>query len=179
MTESEALSLDEIVARNVRFLRKDRDLSVRELAAKLGVSRSQVYDMERPRPGREQREVKWSELVALIDALGVTLFELVLPPEGVALARGEVILGILRSDATIEDELDADYVGEPLEGHDVSLALFGISEFATDPDVVAKFAANMREEKETRMAIMQEAMEVVLQRMDEEWEKRNESASKG
>ena len=76
------MSFDEVVAANVRRIREDQGLSVAKLAKKLGLGRHVVYDFERPRPGAAQRAFLWSEIVTLCTVLGVTIFELVLPPEG-------------------------------------------------------------------------------------------------
>jgi transcriptional regulator with XRE-family HTH domain len=77
------MTLDEVVAANVRRIRESHELSVAELAERMGVGRHLVYDMERPRPGAEQRQFTFWDLVSLCSALGTTLFELVLPPKGV------------------------------------------------------------------------------------------------
>lgn len=77
------MNLDEVVAANVQRLREEKGWSVSELARELEVGRHLVYDMERPRPGADQRQFTLWDLVALCDALGTTLFELVLPPKGV------------------------------------------------------------------------------------------------
>lgn len=76
------LRFDEVVAANVRRIREEQGLSVAELAKKLGLGRHVVYDFERPRQGAAQRAFLWSEIVTLCAVLDVTIFELVLPPEG-------------------------------------------------------------------------------------------------
>lgn len=79
----ESMTLDEVIAANVRALRRRDNLRVEALAAKLGIGAAVVRDMERPRTDRGQREFRWSELVALCAAFNVTLFDLVLPPAGI------------------------------------------------------------------------------------------------
>jgi transcriptional regulator with XRE-family HTH domain len=76
------MTVDEVIARNVRRVREARGLSVGQLADRLSVGRHLVYDYERPRPGAEQRQFLWSDLVKLCGALQITVFELVLPPTG-------------------------------------------------------------------------------------------------
>jgi len=76
------MTVDEVIAWNVRRVREIRGLSVVQLADRLSVGRHLVYDYERPRPGADQRQFLWSDLVKLCSALQVTLLELVLPPEG-------------------------------------------------------------------------------------------------
>lgn len=88
-----AMTPDEVVASRLRELVKnDRDLSTKVLAQKLGIGEDQARDMQRPRRGRAQRAFTWLELVQLCEALDMSLFELVLPPEDVTVIgyKGEV-----------------------------------------------------------------------------------------
>ncbi len=82
---NEVLTLDEVVARNVRRLRFNRGYSIAQLADRLQVGRHASYDYERPRKDSSQHAFKWSELVRLCAALECSLFDLVLPPEDVSL----------------------------------------------------------------------------------------------
>lgn len=85
LDERHMMTLDEVVAANVRRIRKERGWSVVELANRLGVTPHRVCDYERARSGHEQRAFSWVELVALCLALRTTLFDLVLPPAEVEL----------------------------------------------------------------------------------------------
>ena len=75
------MSLDQVVAHNVRRIRKEKGIGVSELANRMGVGRHLIYDFERPRPGAEQRQFSWADIVSLCGHLNVTLPELVFPPE--------------------------------------------------------------------------------------------------
>lgn len=75
------MQLDEIIASNLRRIREERDLPKTQLAERLDMGRHRVQDFERPRRGNVH-SFKWSELVALCDALECSIFELVLPGEG-------------------------------------------------------------------------------------------------
>ncbi len=74
------MTVDEVVAKNVRRLREKAKLPKSELAERLGVSRHLAYDMERKREGRDQRHFSWEDIIRLCGALEVTVPELVLPP---------------------------------------------------------------------------------------------------
>jgi len=80
-----AMDIDRVVAHNLRRLREEKGVSVAELARDLGVGKHLIYDFERPRRGKEQRQFLWSEIVMLCRGLGVTIFELVLPASGEAM----------------------------------------------------------------------------------------------
>ena len=84
------MTLDQVVAANVKRIRKIRRLSIDALAHRLGVNRHVVYDFEGRRRDRPQRPFRWVELVGLCSALQVTLFELVfcLPRERRSSGRG-------------------------------------------------------------------------------------------
>lgn len=81
------MTLDEVVGANVAALRRREamglGITTAGLAQVLGVGEAVVRDMERPRKDRARREFRWSDLVALCAAFNTTLFDLVLPPEGV------------------------------------------------------------------------------------------------
>jgi transcriptional regulator with XRE-family HTH domain len=142
---NEWLTLDEIIASNVQRLRNTKGWTVTELARELGVSRLVVYDMEGSRDDRQQREFKWSDLVALCGALNTVLFELVLPQEGVFIAGVEsfprmivdrpsldrVAKGVVRRFGSGGPEEGATWpraLSEPVVGRDgLSTRLFGTS----------------------------------------------------
>ena len=165
--QNQQLTLDEIVAMNMSRLRRERNLTVSELARGLGISRPQVYDMERPRPGRSQREFRWRELVSLCRTLDTTLFELVLPPEGTLLDEGEEIIGILDRNASADDELD-DFKAEPLDRYDMSLGVFGLPGDLTEADKLRQVLEKLRIEKQRRRRIFNEAFEYLFETLDEE-----------
>ena len=79
---SQIATLDQVVSANVKRLRDDAGLSVSQLADKLKVSRAKVYQYERPRADGRVHSFKWSEMVALCEALECALWELVLPDKG-------------------------------------------------------------------------------------------------
>lgn len=72
---------DEVIAANVKRIRKERDLTVIEMAKTLGVGRNLVYDLEGPRKGADQRAFLWTDLVRLCVFLDITIFDLVVPHE--------------------------------------------------------------------------------------------------
>lgn len=82
----EAPTIDEIVARNLRSLREDMELSREGLAKRLNGSGGRrwsawrIIDLEGARsPDRPPRPITWPEIVAISFALDVTVFEIVLP----------------------------------------------------------------------------------------------------
>ena len=144
MTERVAwLTLDEIIAAKVLRLRGERGWSIPDLARVLNVGRQVVHEMEGSREDRQQRGFKWTDLVALCGALETTLFELVLPDEGVSVAAVEdfpqmipdepsstsVGHGVARRFATggARDEIEGPRaLSEPVVGRDgLSIRLFG------------------------------------------------------
>jgi transcriptional regulator with XRE-family HTH domain len=69
---------DEVIADNLRRIREEAGLSPGELADRLpGVSRTTIYDYERPRQGRKAHRFTWTELLALSRALECSISELV------------------------------------------------------------------------------------------------------
>lgn len=110
------MSVDQVVAHNLRQLlrvdltrvetddddkykwelkqtRNDRPLSLSQLGDRMGVTRYVVYDMLRPRQDGTQRAFEWNEIVRLAVILDRSIFELVMPPDGVRWVtghRGEV-----------------------------------------------------------------------------------------
>lgn len=114
-------TLDVAIARNVKRLREEKKWSRRTLAKVLHVSANRVSDMEEPREGREQREFRWWELVALCGALDCTLYELVLPKEGEQLVRSSKV-------PLVVAELDDGGFGKAVVGNRDEMAwrLFGL-----------------------------------------------------
>lgn len=76
------MQIDGAVAANVKRLREERKWSTADLAGRLGVGRHITRDYERPRKGAPQRQFLWEEIVNLCAVFNVTIFQLVLPPEG-------------------------------------------------------------------------------------------------
>lgn len=76
-------TLDEVVSANVHRLRERRGYSVARLADRLGVSRGTVYHYEQPRRDGRRHSFKWAEMFRLCAVLECSVFELVLPGEGV------------------------------------------------------------------------------------------------
>ncbi len=151
-------TLDEIVADNVVRLRKDLRLTVESLARLIGVKPHVVYDMQRAQRGRPQRAFNWTELVALCGALNTTLFDLVLPPEGVQIA------GIGDFPGRMADS-DSEFIYGPGEmvadagptGRDgLSWMLFGLPAEKT-PDT--RFRT---QEYEKRMERLEQALDALL-----------------
>lgn len=96
------MTVDEVVASNIKRIREAKGLGRRDLADRLGVGLHLARDLERPRAGQPQRAFSWSELVALCQALETNLFDLVLPAD-IRNEAGEVEL---TADEITVDELD-------------------------------------------------------------------------
>lgn len=161
----EKKTLDEIVASNVRMLREARGLSTSKVAELMGVSRYLVYDMERPRGGREQREFSWTELVTLCGVLNTTLYELVLPPPDVEV-WGDVVRYITDDEIVLSTRwtTEESSVAEvELHGgrQGLSWRVFGVGEKLT-PSVVLKLTENARSESARRLAQLEERIDVLL-----------------
>lgn len=81
------MSIDDVVAKNLRRLRDDREWTredlVKVLAAAPGPDWSEwrIIDLEGARTGHPPAAARWSELVALCMAMDVTLWDLVLPAD--------------------------------------------------------------------------------------------------
>lgn len=106
------LTLDQVVAENIRELRKARRKDANTLTArqwtatamakrlteKIGrpYSRYTVADLE----GRRKREIRWVELAALCAIFDVALWDLVLPREGVEVETSVTEGDVIRSDIT-------------------------------------------------------------------------------
>lgn len=92
-----ALTVDEIVAVNLRALREKAGLTREQLARRVDKKATdswtkwRILDLE---GGRDRaRKVLWSDLILLSRALKVTIFELVLPPDD-RFAVFEVVPGV-------------------------------------------------------------------------------------
>ena len=141
-------TLDEIIAGNVRRLREDKkDWTITQLARALGVRRPVVYDMEGARNDRSQREFKWSDLVALCGVLETTLFELVLPPEGVKVAGAHPRM---IPEGDIEAWPFRSFGRDGLSGH-----LFGVGVEMLSPEVLEQFAAHAKALRTKRNDLVQ------------------------
>lgn len=85
----ERLSLDEVVAKNLRRIRDRKGWSRKKLAELAAMASAdewpewRIIDLEGARSGRPPSSAKWPELVTLSYVLDVTLWELVLPEPGV------------------------------------------------------------------------------------------------
>ena len=146
-------TLDEIIATNVRRIRKEeKEWSVTKLAAVLGVSRHHVYDLERPRPDRPQREFKWSDLVALCGAFETTLFDLVLPPEDVKVRDLKRFPGIISDEGDMRPLPPFRSVGR----NGLSAHLFGVGDTLLSPEALKDFADRARVARANRDAVVQE-----------------------
>jgi transcriptional regulator with XRE-family HTH domain len=129
------MNVDQAIAHNVKRIRQDRGLSVAQLAKRLHVGRHLVYDYERPRPGAQQRQFLWSDLVKLCSALQVTLFELVLPPAGVELDTGSTARDWVQELSPIAGEV----TGKDARSR-LGWMLFGVDGSHLDSDALATFA---------------------------------------
>lgn len=164
------MSLDEIVALNLRGLigGQDRKVSVARVAEHLGVSRAQVYDMLRPRPGRSHREFKWSEIVKLARLFDVLVFDLVLPPEDVALNAGMWLIGLTAVEVWERpfETVSEIHVGA-LFRDEVALGLFGFPAGLLTRDTVAELGRLLRETKEERAKAVGGEMDELMRAMEE------------
>ncbi len=83
-TESDAperpVTVNQVVAWNIAWLRREAALTQQELADRLGWPQNKVSEAERSWSGKRTREFDAEELVALSLALGVPLNALFLPP---------------------------------------------------------------------------------------------------
>jgi transcriptional regulator with XRE-family HTH domain len=165
------MTLDEVVAENVRAIREDRGLSVADLAERLGVGRHLVYDMERPRPGAAQRQFTFWDLVALCHALETTLFELVLPEKGVVvdeLETGENTEWARAARAAgFEEVADAVYGDGRAK---LGWVLFGVDGSKIDSKAIEALMAKGRAQAERREVLVREITTEIWQRITEEME---------
>lgn len=147
-------TLDQIVAANLRRLRKQRNLSISNVAVTLGVGGHIVRDMERPRSGRPQREFSWLELVALCGVFDTNLFELVLPDEGVEVADARRFL-LTDSDSPGM----ASYHPNAQIGRDgLGWRLFGVAGNDLTPKVLEQMASNLSDEFNRRISRLEELL---------------------
>lgn len=144
------MTLDEVIAANVRRRREELNLSVADLAGRLDVGKHLVYDLERPRAGQQQREFAWSELVELCRALETNLFDLVLPPEDVKVefynfdTSGDVDLSAAAQRA------GAGELAEILDRPDRAILgwlLFGVDGRDLDPEMFRSFVEKANRER--------------------------------
>jgi hypothetical protein len=81
------VSIDQVVAKNLRRLRDDREWTREDLVKALAPapgpdwSEWRIIDLEGARTGHPPAAARWSELVALCMAMDVTLWDLVLPAD--------------------------------------------------------------------------------------------------
>jgi hypothetical protein len=79
------MTLDQVVAQNLKRLRADRDWSRNKLASELSSasgsewSEWRIIDLEGARTGHPPASARWAEIVALCLVFDVTIWELVLP----------------------------------------------------------------------------------------------------
>ena len=154
-------NLDETIASNLRRLIEDRELTFADVADRLRVQRHLVYDMVRARPGRSQREFRWSELVALCSALGTTVFELVLPPEGESANLDWFAGGELRDRLKFYEWSDSS-----LDRDQMSRLLFAVS--SPTPKQLEAMREEAKTTAERREGIVREFAEEILRRLEEE-----------
>lgn len=150
------MTIDEMIARNVRRVREARGLSVAQLAARLKVGRHLVYDYERPRPGAEQRQFLWSDLLKLCSSLQVTLFELVLPPAGVELERPGMVEELW--------PIAADVTGKDARSR-LGWLLFGVDGNKLDPDALATFAMLRKRDHDEMVEGINKALAPLVERV--------------
>lgn len=161
------MTIDEVIAQNVRRIRKDRGLSIQGLAKVLGVGSHVVYDYERPRRGQPQRGFTWADLVGLCFALHTTLFELVLPDEGEVL--DDVRPGRLELRARAV-EVGADDLAGTIDADSRAVlgwALFGFKPSLLAPQSLALLPEKWRGELDRRADVMLSITEEIWKRLDE------------
>lgn len=126
-------TLDQVVADNIKALRTadGRRWTATELAEKLSAvtgheyTRFTVADLE----GRREREIRWSELVALALIFDVPLWDLVLPPESALVdmrlpTSGDA--GLLTSTGEVVDIETPNSVRINTDRDDMARRLFGL-----------------------------------------------------
>ena len=163
------MNLDEVVASNVRRLREDQNLSIVDLAERMGVGRHLVYDMERPRPGADQRQFTFWDLVALCVALGTTLFELVLPPKGVVV--DELETGEDSEWTRAARRAGFDQVADAMYGDGrtkLGWVLFGVDGSKLDQKFLKVMIEAGQSQAARREAIIREITAEMLQRIEKE-----------
>lgn len=163
-------TLDQVIAYNVRRLREERGWSRGWLAAYLGVGRHYVYDLEGGRADRSQREFKWSDLVGLCAVFQVTLFDLVLPPEGVILSTDPRWIGDKWGELIIAHAAAA--AGEEIPNLAFDRAKLGALVFGApvSPEMVKDLARRVASRLEAQEAVIAEAAERLTQIYIERWE---------
>jgi hypothetical protein len=134
-------------------------MSISDLAERLGaegldVGEHVVRDFERPRKGQPQRSFSWEEIVALCYAFDTTLFELVLPPEGLVHDATKAIAAAANNPDLIRKG-DARY--------QMSWKLFGLPTKYTTPDKLLWFLEEREKETERRKEILQDAINRIFE----------------
>ena len=166
------LTLDEVVAYNIKELRESRGWTPTELAETLTAvlerpyTRFTVYDLE----GRRKREIRWTELAALCSIFGVSLWRLVLPKEGdevnTRIATGDVT-GVDLTDLPSDDpDLAAIGATKGVVWHaypsrdDLAWRLFGMNSYTLEAEAT-QFLRTIQE-KGLRMDDVRAIAEVLL-----------------
>jgi len=155
-------NFDEVVAYNVRRLRKDAGLSIGEFAERLEIGEHVARDYERPRKGQPQRAFGWTEIVHMCLVLDTTLFDLVLPPEGVeidAITRNDPLALIAASAMPEQEEILRDRDGRDF----LSWWLFGISSEDATPKLLKKMLDWRQAEYEKRHEIFHKALDIAME----------------
>ena len=162
------MSLDEIVALNLASIVEERDVSIAHLARSLGVSRAYVYDMLGRRPGRPQREFRWNEIVKLAGILGVLVFDLVLPGDGVMLDAGMYLTGLTATEVwdQPEERVAHLHVGA-LSRNEVALALFGFPDDLLSEDRLNLLRKDLQTSKVDRAQAIADEMDSLMQGIKE------------
>ena len=171
------MSFDEVVGENVKRLRRSRKMTAAGLADELTdwtgwrYTRYTVLDLE----GRRERQVRWSELVALCNIFKVPLWELVLPHgdervhgpiedrvvDGKPLGPEPAVytMGIESPD---QPDVQIELVTEPAGRSEVAWLLFG----RNDEDLASEaYAAFRRDERERERREVEEIVEAVVEGM--------------
>ena len=131
----ESQTLNEVVAENIKRLRTSdsRRWTATELAEKLTVvlelsyTRFTVADLE----GRREREIRWSEVVAMCSIFDVPLWELVLPQKGDRVMTRTLTKGDITDPRFAEIELK-ETVSVAMDRDGLAIRLFGLKENEID-----------------------------------------------
>lgn len=164
------MELNEVVAANVRRVREERGLSVAELAELLAVGKHRVYDYERPRKGEKQREFTLWDLFSLCVVLETTLFELLLPPEGVevdGVSSEDWMVRGARAAGLHETAEDLDSVAHRGDRRNIGRILFGVDGSKLDSTALETLVAMGRKEQERREQIIRGLTAEMWQRIKE------------
>lgn len=168
------MNVNEVIAANVKRIREDRGLSRADLADRLGVGPHVVRDYERPRKGQPQREFTLTDLFTLCVVLETTLFELLLPPEGVTVDElaSEPWLPETARRAGLNDLADDLETLERRGGRrDVGWVLFGMDGEKLDGAALEAVAEMGRTEQARREQIVSSVTKEMWERITEEMNK--------